>query len=498
MGDGRRGWPVGGLGGILLASVLGSLAIAGGSGSGPTSLPYLPAAAADRCGPGWVAAWEASPQPVPPDEPLAGRTLRMIVRPQVTGSEVRLRLSNRFGTAPLAVGPVSAARAGSGAALVPGTVPPVPSRPACRRRRPGAELVSDPVPVVAEAGRPIAVSLVLTSAPDVVAEHPVALQTSYLSGPGDFSFDGEGTAFATPIGSWLVLTGVDVLAPRPVNALVAMGDSITDGVGSGLDTDTRWSDALSDRLARRGGAATMAVLNAGISRNELLADRGQVGGESPLVRVRREVAELPGTTDVVLHIGTNDIAAGRDDREIVDGLVRFAAIARASGKRVFLTTITPSDAGPHGTPRAAGGPGRGEPLGAPAGAGARRRRVRLRRGRRRPGPARPPARPLRRGRRAAPVRGRLPGARGRRGRHAAHREPLPGRPPARRASRSRTAAPGAEQTGCGLLAAEPAQRVAPGRGLDGDVDRERARLGVLLVEPFEDPVDGQGAGGDAA
>ena len=105
-----------------------------------------------------------------------------------------------------------------------------------------------------------------------------------------------------PIGSWLVLTGVDVLAPRPVNALVAMGDSITDGVGSGLDTDTRWSDALSDRLARRGGPATMAVLNAGISRNELLADRGQVGGESPLVRVRREVAELPGTTDVVLHI----------------------------------------------------------------------------------------------------------------------------------------------------------------------------------------------------
>jgi lysophospholipase L1-like esterase len=150
----------------------------------------------------------------------------------------------------------------------------------------------------------------------------------------------------------MVLTGVDVLTPRPVNALVAMGDSITDGVGSGLDTDTRWSDALSDRLARRGGAATMAVLNAGISRNELLADRGQLGGESPLVRVRREVAELPGTTDVVLHIGTNDIAAGRDEREIVDGLVRFAAIARATGKRVFLTTITPSDAGPHGTPRA--------------------------------------------------------------------------------------------------------------------------------------------------
>jgi lysophospholipase L1-like esterase len=218
---------------------------------------------------------------------------------------------------------------------------------------PGAELVSDPVPVVAEAGRPIAVSLVLASTPDVVAEHPVALQTSYLSGSGDFSLDAGGAAFATPVGSWMVLTGVDVLAPRPVNALVAMGDSITDGVGSGLDTDSRWSDALSDRLARRGGAAAMAVLNAGISRNELLADRGQVGGESPLVRIGREVADVSGATDVVLHIGTNDIAAGRSGPEVVDGLVRFTDLARAAGKRVFLTTITPSDAGPHGTADAA-------------------------------------------------------------------------------------------------------------------------------------------------
>jgi len=355
VGDGRRTVPVGGgLGVTLLVIVLGSLALVGEGGSGRTSLATIPAGPVERCGPAWVAAWQAGPQPVLPTEPLAGRTLRMIVRPQVAGAEVRVRLSNRFGTAPLAVGPVSAARAGSGAALVPGTVAPV----AFAGRSdaviaPGAELVSDPVRVVAEAGRPIAVSLVLASEPDLVAEHPVALQTSYLSGSGDFSFDADGDAFATPVGSWMVLTGVDVLAPRPVNALVAMGDSITDGVGSGLDTDSRWSDALSDRLARRGGAATMAVLNAGISRNELLADRGQVGGESPLVRIEREVAQAPGATDVVLHIGTNDLAAGRTGPEIVDGLVRFSDLARGAGKRIFLTTITPSDAGPHGTPRAA-------------------------------------------------------------------------------------------------------------------------------------------------
>ena len=96
----------------------------------------------------------------------------------------------------------------------------------------------------------------------------------------------------------------------------------------------------------------MAVLNAGISRNELLADRGPSGGEAPRARIGREVVDVAGATDVVLHIGTNDIAAGRSADDIVGGLVQFADQARAADRRVFLTTITPSDNGAHGTPRA--------------------------------------------------------------------------------------------------------------------------------------------------
>jgi hypothetical protein len=112
-------------------------------------------AADDRCGPTWSAAWQTSPQAVTPAQPLAGRTLRMIVRPQVTGSQVRVRLSNRFGIAPLLLGPVSVGRAATGADLVPGTVRPVTfgGGPA-GVVPPGAELVSDPVAVEAEAGRP--------------------------------------------------------------------------------------------------------------------------------------------------------------------------------------------------------------------------------------------------------------------------------------------------------------------------------------------------------
>ena len=105
----------------------------------------------------------------------------------------------------------------------------------------------------------------------------------------------------------------------------------------------------------------MAVLNAGIAGNRLLADgdhidrraAGPQHGDVPLARFDRDVAAAAGATDVVLHIGTNDIAAGHSANEVVEGLRQYVARTRAEGKRVFLTTITPSVAGAHGTRGAA-------------------------------------------------------------------------------------------------------------------------------------------------
>ncbi len=340
---------------VALTSVAGlTLCVSGAEGA--TAVSTAPAApgtghaGADACRPAWVTGWQAAAEPAPADPTLAGATLRMVVHPQVTGSEVRVRLSNAFGAAPLLVGAVTAARSDGAAGLVPGSARPVAfaGKPQVAIA-PGADVVSDPVPLVAEAGRPLAVSLHLPVAPAVVTGHAVALQTSYLStGRGDVTF-ADGAAFAgVPVHSWLVLTGVDVRVPRPVNAVVAVGDSITDGVGSPADADQRWSDALSARLAGTGGAAAMSVLNAGISRNQLLGG-GPVAGDAPLVRFDRDVAAAVAASDVVLHIGTNDIAAGRTAPEIVAGLQRFAERARAGGKRVFLTTVTPSASGPRGT-----------------------------------------------------------------------------------------------------------------------------------------------------
>ncbi len=96
----------------------------------------------------------------------------------------------------------------------------------------------------------------------------------------------------------------------------------------------------------------MAVLNAGVSGNQLLADDPAGNGAAPISRFDRDVAAAAGATDVVLNIGTNDIAAGSNAAALVAGLQRFSERARAAGKRVFLTTITPSIVGGRGTPAA--------------------------------------------------------------------------------------------------------------------------------------------------
>ena len=81
------------------------------------------------------------------------------------------------------------------------------------------------------------------------------------------------------------------VAPQPAAAIVAFGDSITDGTRSTADTNGRWPDHLARRLlAQR--AARSAVLNAGIAGNRVLGGRAAGGHQrAGAVRPRRPDAD---------------------------------------------------------------------------------------------------------------------------------------------------------------------------------------------------------------
>lgn len=332
------------VGGAVLAALALS-ALVGGCAQARSSVAGAPSS----CGPSWVTGWHAAQQSVPGDQ-LAGRTLRMQARPRIDGTQVRLRLSNRYGSGSLVIGAATVARGGAG----PSATAVVPVGVGGRRDiaiPAGREVLTDPVPVAVTEGAPLAVSLYLAEVPTRISSHPVAVQTAFLSGPGDATDAAGGAGFDTTLQSWPVLAGVEVLAGRPAAAVVLVGDSIVDGVGSTPDGQDRLTDALATRLRVAGGDRTMTVLNAGLSRNQLLDDDPRDGGDSPLTRLDTDVAGAPAARDVLLQAGTNDIEAGATAPEIVEGLARFADAVRASGRRALLATIPPSTLSVRGAPQ---------------------------------------------------------------------------------------------------------------------------------------------------
>ena len=257
---------------------------------------------------GWTAAW-APAQMVPagdqvvPEEWLADATLRQVVRIGLAGSRLRLRLSNAYGTAPLAIGAVTVARSADnrsariqGAALAvrfggrPATVIPA-----------GAEIWSDPVDLPVSAGEDLAISIHLPGPPSPPTGHPGSRATTYfVHGDQTLAADLAGAQTAP---RWLALAGVEVFAPE-ARAVVAFGDSITDGYGVQPDTNLRWTDHLAARLRTEPGMAQVAVLNAGIGGNRLLNDGL---GPNSLARFERDVLSQPGVTHLIVLEGVNDL-----------------------------------------------------------------------------------------------------------------------------------------------------------------------------------------------
>jgi lysophospholipase L1-like esterase len=322
-----------------------------------------PAASAVQCSTQhWVGSWAASPSNASTSRTsVAHQTIRMIVHPTLGGSQLRIRLSNRHGTGPITLSAVTVGRRAAGAALVAGSVHAV----TFDGRRPvtipaGGEAASDPVDMSITAFEDLAVSVYVDATISRPTEHFITRETNYitLGGAGDHTADAGGAAFGLKTSGvnstgWYFLDGVDVLTPSSVGSVVAFGDSLTDGY-EGLDTtltenftgvgaNARYPDYLAQRLAAA-GRTELAVLNAGISGNQLLADSDSAAeyGRSGLSRFGADVLAQPGVSAVLILIGINDLGRFVPPANVIAGLQRLIAQAHARGLRVILGTIPPT------------------------------------------------------------------------------------------------------------------------------------------------------------
>jgi lysophospholipase L1-like esterase len=302
----------------------------------------------------WSGTWGTAPAPAAPDgisqTGFDNRTVRMIAHTSVGGEELRLRLSNAHGTRDLELGRITVGLATSpgSAAAVPGSLRPVTFKGSPSTIVPaGAETVSDPLPYDVPGGADLLISVYLPEPTGPATWHWLAQQTAYLSGPGDHTDDPGAAAFTGTETSWFFLTGVDVRGPATRGTVVALGDSQTDGSGSTLNGNGRWTDAFARRLSADPATARLGVLNKGIGGNRVLRDGTETErpqrGTSALGRLDRDVLNQSGVRAVVLYEGINDLqlAPYASAEEVLDGLRTLAERLRARGIRVVVGTLTP-------------------------------------------------------------------------------------------------------------------------------------------------------------
>jgi lysophospholipase L1-like esterase len=209
----------------------------------------------------------------------------------------------------------------------------------------GGEAVSDPVSLDFKSFEKLDVSLYTSDTTGPSTEHLDGQQTSYATPPntGDHTADESGAAFTKSTTERYYLDGIDVQALGSVGAVVAVGDSITDGEGGPPDRDDRYPDALARRLLAAPGSPHLTVLDAGISGNEILTDAEASGaGQSALNRLDTDVINEPGASDVIVLEGINDIGAAKATADdVIGGLKEIVTRVHAAGMQVILGTLTP-------------------------------------------------------------------------------------------------------------------------------------------------------------
>ncbi|MET9022582.1 SGNH/GDSL hydrolase family protein [Actinopolymorpha sp. NPDC004070] len=311
----------------------------------------------------WTAAWAAAvhhpflmPDVFGPnwsEEGFADQTVRQVVRVTTGGARLRVRLSNRFGTAPLRVAGVTVARAGDGAAVRPGSLRPVTFGGRTSTTIPaGKDLASDPVRLPTRALQRLAVTTYFAQPTGTTTFHEGGLTTTYRAA-GDQRFAIAGGPFGgETTHSYYFLTGVDVTrgAGRQVGTVVAFGDSITDGAYSTANSDNRYPDELAERLVAAG--RRLGVVNLGINGNKVLGE-STCFGERGVTRFGRDALGQPGVRTVIVLEGINDIGAGGlpdfgcgaspkvTTEQLIAGHRAMIAAAHARGVKILGATLTP-------------------------------------------------------------------------------------------------------------------------------------------------------------
>lgn len=340
----------------ILAAILGLCLLV----SGIWIVPVRAEASSDD---GWVGAWSTSPvefnlkkmldmEWIDCDFGLRNLTFRTRIQPTISGEDVRITLSNAFGTGPLTIDTISVAKGYERLpqAIQTWTRKNVTFNGSSSVTIPEGETVtSDPVGMSVDALEYLTVSLFMKKTETMKTYGLIGGDTYIMSG----NFAKAASTIGVPMkmeadfGEYSVipaLTGVEVYAPGASSSVV-IGDST-------LANDIPLM--LAEKL-QNAGITDVGILQQAIKGNRLLDDGagilGMAYGEAMVDRFERDALNQPGVEKIFLKVGVNDVvhpnceslkgeARPVTTEEMIAGYEQLISQAHERGIEVYLFTRT--------------------------------------------------------------------------------------------------------------------------------------------------------------
>ncbi|WP_221566667.1 SGNH/GDSL hydrolase family protein [Alkalihalobacillus sp. TS-13] len=295
----------------------------------------------------WIGAWTASMQQPGEDgvskQGFEDQTIRMIIKPNMDGKKLRIRMANTFNSDSLTIEEVHVARVKTGAETVSGSDKQVTFEGDQKVTIPaGNRTFSDPIPFNVKSDEKLAVSIYVKEKSGPATWHPRSMQTNYISEPGNHSSNTDDKAFKKKEDAWFWMDGIDVIPDTKVDgSVVVLGSSIANGNHSKMDADHRWPDFLAKRFNEE-SETKMSVLNAGVSANHLINSSSDKG-ENAFARLEQDVFSQTGVKAVILNQGLNDIRhhPEYDSDKIIERMQEIIDASHDKGLKIYGGTLTP-------------------------------------------------------------------------------------------------------------------------------------------------------------
>ncbi|TFK33665.1 SGNH hydrolase-type esterase domain-containing protein [Crucibulum laeve] len=312
----------------------------------------------------WVDTWGAMPQlteqanlpPLPftqPDVVFNNSTIRQTLHMSIGGNQIRLRISNAFGTSDLPITAVTVALPVNGSAGVSTiqtrTIKTVTFSGLSSVIIPnGALVVSDPIDFPVKSQSMITVTIYTQEGQTTnnITSHPGSRTTSWFC-TGNFVSSEDLTGGSTAsVAHWYFLSAVEVWAPTTTGAFVIVGDSITDGRGSTDNANNRWPDLVLAKMQQKAATRNIAVINQAAGGNRILADGL---GPNALGRIDRDVIAQSSVRYAMIFEGVNDIGTAATDTQtqqavgdrVIWAMKQIVIRLRTFNMPIFAATITP-------------------------------------------------------------------------------------------------------------------------------------------------------------